>query len=128
MASHFWKAPPDPQEVHRLRHEVAAYAADHGIERPALDDLTLAVSEVIANAVMHAYPDERRGTITVMATAHQDEVVVRVLDDGVGLRARTDSPGAGLGLSIAGAVAKRIVVERAQQGGTDVRMTFARTA
>ncbi len=92
-----------------------------------VQDLAIAVSEVVTNAVMHAYPaeDEVGGTITVMATVNGDEVTVRVVDDGVGLRPRSDSPGAGLGLAIASSVARRMVVERPERGGTEVRMTFA---
>ena len=54
-------------------------------------------------------------------------VRLRVVDDGVGLSPRVDSPGAGLGLAIAGKVAKRMVVETPQRGGTEVRMTFRQT-
>ena len=127
MASQSWRARPGAEEVSRLRHAVVDYAASQGLEPERVQDLAIAVSEVVTNAVMHAYPDEARdeGTITVMATVNGDEVTVRVVDDGVGLRPRSDSPGAGLGLAIASSVARRMVVERPEHGGTEVRMTFA---
>jgi serine/threonine-protein kinase RsbW/stage II sporulation protein AB (anti-sigma F factor) len=128
VASHFWNARPEAEEVRRLRHEVTAYAADQGLAAPVIEAVSLALTEAVTNAVLHAFPDDVEGTITVMATVHGDELTLRVVDDGVGLRPRTDSPGAGLGLAIAGRVARRMVVERPERGGTEVRMTFATTA
>ena len=127
MASEHWSARPGPDQVARLRHAVVDYAASHGMKPDKVQDLAIAVSEVVTNAVMHAYPadEQPEGIITVMATADGDEVTIRVVDDGVGLRPRSDSPGAGLGLAIASSVARRMVVERPEHGGTEVRMTFA---
>jgi two-component sensor histidine kinase len=95
-----------------------------------VSDVALAVSEIVTNAVVHGYPNGREGegNITVMATVTADEVIVRVIDDGVGVRPRFDSPGAGLGIAIAGRVARRFVIEHPQRGGTEVRMTFAAAA
>ena len=126
MASQHWRARPGAEEVSRLRHAVVDYAASQGVQPQQVQDVGIAVSEVVTNAVLHAYPaDDPDGTITVMATVNGDEVTVRVVDDGVGLRPRSDSPGAGLGLAIASSVSRRMVVERPERGGTEVRMTFA---
>jgi anti-sigma regulatory factor (Ser/Thr protein kinase) len=105
-----------------------AYAADQGIGRDVVDDIALAVSEVVTNAVIHAYPEPGDGSITVMATVNGDEVTLRIVDDGIGMRPRVDSPGAGLGLAIAGRVSRRMVVEHPERGGTEVRMTFSAAA
>jgi anti-sigma regulatory factor (Ser/Thr protein kinase) len=130
MASHYWKAKPGAREVGRLRHAVADYAMSQGISPGTVQDVVLAVSEVVSNCVVHAFPVDGcdDGTITVMATVNGGEMTVRVVDDGIGLMPRTDSPGAGLGLAIAGKVARRMVVERPERGGTEVRMTFQATA
>jgi serine/threonine-protein kinase RsbW len=126
VPSRFWKARPGPEEVSRLRHAVASYAAEHGMGESTIEDLTLAVSELVTNAVVPAFPDGEPpdGSICVMATVAGDEMIVRVVDDGRGMLPRVDSPGAGLGLSIAGAIARRMVVEHPARGGTEVRMTF----
>lgn len=129
MASQYWRARPGAEEVSRLCHAVVDYAASQGIAPEQVQDVAIAVSEVVTNAVLHAFPpgggEPVDGSITVMATVNGDEVTVRVVDDGVGLRPRNDSPGAGLGLAIASSVAHRMVVERPERGGTEVRMTFA---
>jgi anti-sigma regulatory factor (Ser/Thr protein kinase) len=128
MASHHWKTPARPEEISRLRHEVVEYAVDQGLDNALVNDIALAVSEVVTNAVLHAFPEPGDGSITVMATVNGDEVTLRIVDDGVGMRPRMDSPGAGLGLSIAGQVSRRMVVERPERGGTEVRMTFGSAA
>jgi anti-sigma regulatory factor (Ser/Thr protein kinase) len=129
MASHYWKAHPGPQEVTRIRHAISAYTASQGVPQGVVDDVALAVSEVVSNCVVHAFPrGSEDGTITIMATVNGAEVTIRVVDDGVGLSPRIDSPGAGLGLAIAGKIARRMVVETPQRGGTEVRMTFRQTA
>jgi serine/threonine-protein kinase RsbW len=127
MASHHWKSEPRPEEISRLRHEVVEYAAEQGLDGELISDIALAVSEVVTNAVLHAFP-QGDGSITVMATVNGDEVTVRIVDDGIGMRPRIDSPGAGLGLSIAGQLSRRMVVECPDRGGTEVRMTFERAA
>src|SRR4051812_2062888 len=129
MASRFWRTRPGAEEVSRIRHAITAYACSQGMHPEVVQDVAIAVSEVVSNAVVHAYPaDGDGGCITVMATVNGDEVTIRVVDDGIGLRPRSDSPGAGLGLALAGSVARRMVVERPARGGTEVRMTFATTA
>lgn len=129
MASQYWKAAAGAQEVGRLRHAVGAYTASQGVAPALVQDVVLAVSEVVSNAVVHAFPaDYDDGSIMVTATVNGSEVTIRVVDDGIGLTPRVDSPGAGLGLAIAGKVARQMVVERPQRGGTEVRLTFRQAA
>jgi anti-sigma regulatory factor (Ser/Thr protein kinase) len=111
-----------------LRHAVRDYATEYGIRGERIHDLTLAVSEIVANAVLHAFRDGRTGSITVAAECCDEGLRVRIADNGMGLTPRTDSPGAGLGLVIAGNVADRLEIERPDAGGTEVRLTFAHAA
>lgn len=120
-----WTTKPEPQNVGRLRHHVREYALDAGFDHEQVADLTLAVSEIVANAVLHAYRDGSDGTIVVKAERADDGLRVLIADDGVGLSPRTDSPGAGLGLVIAGNIADRLEIDRPDRGGTEVRLTFA---
>lgn len=46
----------------------------------------IVVNELVTNAVKHAFPDERRGTIKVtVESPEDDQIELRVADDGVGL-------------------------------------------
>lgn len=124
-----WTTKPEPQNVGRLRRNVREYALGAGFDDDLVADLTLAVSEIVANAVMHAYRDGSDGTIVVAAETFEDGGMrVRIADDGIGLSPRTDSPGAGLGLVIAGNIADRLEIDRPDRGGTEVRLTFASAA
>ncbi len=125
MPSATWTTIPDPKDVSRVRRAVSAYALDRGLEPERADDLTLAVSEVVSNAVLHAFRDGSEGTITVAATVDGEDILIRVVDDGLGISPRVDSPGTGLGLVIAGQVADRLEIERPHHGGTAVCLTFA---
>jgi anti-sigma regulatory factor (Ser/Thr protein kinase) len=111
-----------------LRRAVRDYATDLGMGKARVHDLTLAVSEIVANAVIHAYRDGSDGLITVAAMTCPEGMMVRVVDDGMGLSPRVDSPGAGLGLVIAGNIADRLEIDSPARGGTEVCLTFAHAA
>jgi len=59
------------------------------------DDLSLAIdaatpcgliiNELMTNALKHAFPDGRGGSITIEFTRRGDEITLRIADDGVGL-------------------------------------------
>ena len=58
--------------------------------------LALVISELIANALKHGFPEGRAGRITVSLRGGDEGCVITVADDGVGARGRPD----GLGLTI----------------------------
>jgi two-component sensor histidine kinase len=47
--------------------------------------LVLVLTELVQNAVEHAFPDDRSGTVAIGADRHGGSLVVTVVDDGVGL-------------------------------------------
>jgi serine/threonine-protein kinase RsbW len=105
-----------------LRREVQAFAQRAGVLDPY--GVALALSETVANAVLHAYAGaERPGEIVVHAEA-DDELVLTVEDRGRGMRPRPDSPGAGLGLPLVAHFAARFEVSDRPDGGTHVCMAF----
>ena len=67
----------------------------------------LIVTELVINALKHAFPEGRRGRVTVGYRACNEGWTLTVRDDGVGRRSgATDSSG-GLGTTIIGALAKQ---------------------
>lgn len=123
-------APPEPLElqleaapasVTEARRVVAGYARDAGAE-PA--DVELAVAEAVANSVIHAYPGQSTGTISVRADVGPDALVVYVADDGTGMRPNPEGGGLGLGLALIGSLTAAFSVSEPAAGGTSLRMSF----
>ena len=69
--------------------------------------IVLAVNELVVNALRHAFPAGRAGTVLVSVTQADGELRVVVADDGVGLPdAYTE--GSGYGMTLVRAMAKQI--------------------
>jgi serine/threonine-protein kinase RsbW len=105
-----------------VRREVVSFAERHMLADPG--DVALAITEAATNAVLHAYRDGPPGTMRVVACAREDGLVVVVRDYGCGMQPNPDSPGLGLGLSVIGAVAHEMNIERPDEGGTRIRIHF----
>jgi anti-sigma regulatory factor (Ser/Thr protein kinase) len=119
------RLPARPASITTLRRAVLDFAAGCGASARHCEDIALAVSEALTNAVMHAYVGrERLGEVAVSAWAHERRLEVVVCDAGRGMRPRDDSPGMGLGLKMVEALTERLVLEDAMPG-VRVRMTFA---
>ena len=110
------------QALSMIRKRIAAFVRRHGLAEPG--DVALAVTEAATNAIVHAYRDGRSGTMRVVACAEPTGLVVVVRDYGCGMSPNPASPGAGLGLSVIGALAAELNVERPDDGGTRVRIRF----
>ncbi|NML17868.1 PAS domain S-box protein [Azohydromonas caseinilytica] len=71
--------------------------------------LSLAVSELLTNAVKYAFPPGRTGTVRLRVHRHAQELRVLVADDGVGLPADFDlEASSGLGMRIIHALVRQI--------------------
>jgi two-component sensor histidine kinase len=60
--------------------------------------LALLFSELLGNAIRHAFPDGRAGTITVSVRRESPYLLIEIVDDGVGMG--TESPPPGFGTTI----------------------------
>jgi serine/threonine-protein kinase RsbW len=109
-----------------VRHALRGLLEASGVADDRLSDITLAVTEACANAVLHAYAKEQRGIFEVSARLTDDggglEVAVR--DHGAGMAPRVDSPGLGVGLPVMAAIADSLEIDTPPGAGTLVRMTF----
>jgi serine/threonine-protein kinase RsbW len=112
-----------PASVGEARSAVGDLAVKAGASGETLDAVRLAVSEVVTNAVLHAYGEDP-GTIQVTAAALDDELWILISDDGRGLDARTDSPGLGFGLALVSQVSDDFSIVSRASGGTEVRIRF----
>ena len=111
--------------VAEFRRGVADFAQAHGAGQEAIDNMTLAVSEAVTNAIIHAFVGRERGRVAITAEAGEGCVLVRVLDDGRGMTPHPDSPGLGLGLTMMASMATRCDIREGPTGaGTEVRLAF----
>lgn len=90
--------------------------------------LGLVVTELVINALKHAYPGQRGGRITVSYKAAGSGWSLAVADDGVGMPTAAEDAKAGLGTSIvkalAGQLGAEITVTEARPG-TLVTLSYA---
>jgi PAS domain S-box-containing protein len=85
--------------------------------------LGLAVSEVVTNALRHAFSDRSSGTVIVEAVAERGVLVVRVSDDGVGIAATAESGlGSSLIRSLAAGLGAAMQVQSTPGAGTVVTL------
>jgi serine/threonine-protein kinase RsbW len=115
--------PATPAAIARLRHAAHAFAAKHGAAGGLLDDIGLAVSEAVTNAVKYAYQPAEQGRVRLVSSIGDGWLEFIVADCGGGFHEGVSS-GLGLGLSIIAEVTTELTIEQAATG-TEVRMRFA---
>jgi anti-sigma regulatory factor (Ser/Thr protein kinase) len=116
--------PVESASVGAARHWAGDCAERAGAAR---EDVELAVSEAVTNSVVHAYPESAMsGRITLRAEVTGSNLLVKVTDDGVGMRPNPDGTGLGFGLPLIASVTEQYGVEAPLQGGSVVTMWFRR--
>ena len=116
---------------HRIRTHVDVGALELDVE-PAVT-LGLVANELITNALKHAFPGERDGTIGILLIEEGEELRMEVRDDGIGYEPGVVSiakEGAASGVDIVQAMAGALQAELAidRQEGTRVRLRFRHTS
>jgi serine/threonine-protein kinase RsbW len=122
-----WNVPADPPTVPTMRRELVAYARSIGASDQTCDAIALAVSEALTNAVRHAYVGQEPGSIIVEARLEgQNQLLLRVSDEGRGPTPQADSPGLGLGLGVMARTADDFSISNRQDArGTVVTLRFS---
>jgi anti-sigma regulatory factor (Ser/Thr protein kinase) len=115
--------PAEPGSVPLARHEIADLARRHDATGRQVDDIRLAVSEAVANAITHGYR-LAGGTVHAVAAIAARRMTLLIADDGVGPTAPAERPGSGWGWPVIAAVTERFTIRRRRSGGTEVEMQF----
>jgi anti-sigma regulatory factor (Ser/Thr protein kinase) len=113
--------PATVESVSEARGAIRRFARELEVD---LDGMVLAVSEAVANVVLHAY-DDPSGAIELVATASPSEVTVIVRDRGRGLAAESGIVGAGFGIDIIRRLAQQVTLEDGDPG-VALTMRFVR--
>jgi anti-sigma regulatory factor (Ser/Thr protein kinase) len=111
--------------VPRIRRELLRQIRGRGFDD---GDVSLAITEALANVVLHAYPT-REGDVSVVAELVDTDLVVVVSDTGAGARRfeSAQSAGLGLGLGLIRGLCPGAVIA-ATPAGTAVTMRFTTDA
>jgi anti-sigma regulatory factor (Ser/Thr protein kinase) len=112
--------PSDAASVGTARHAVAELA--EGLGAP-VDDVKIAVSEAVANAVIHAYRDGGSGPIQVEARQERGRLLVRVTDEGMGMTPNPGNPGLRVGIPLITKLCEDVRFHSSDEG-TVVSMSF----
>ena len=116
--------PAVPEAVPLARRALTEVAVAAGAVGERLDEVRLAVSEALTNAVVHAYHGGEPGRFQVTAAVASGELWVLISDDGRGLHAWNDSRGLGIGLSLISGLSDDFAIITRASGGTEVQMRF----
>jgi serine/threonine-protein kinase RsbW len=117
-------APAVPASVPWARRLVGEFAASAGVGGQRLEDVRLATSEAVTNAVAYAY-DGVPGEIHVVAAVISQELWLVIADDGGGMRTRPgETRGLGLGLGLMAQLSDALTILARSSGGVEVRMRF----
>jgi serine/threonine-protein kinase RsbW len=114
--------PAVPGSVHAARHAVAAFCVGRALDH---EGIAIAVSEAVANAVTHAYPDGAHGPVRVVADFEPGSLLLIISDKGQGMTPRTESPGMGAGLGVIARIATSLQIDD-NPSGTRLTMRFER--
>ncbi len=82
------KVPARPEYVGVLRLTASGIASRMGFSYDDIEDIKIALSEAVTNAVNHAYPDDEQGEIAVAFGIHENRVQIMVSDSGKSFNAK----------------------------------------
>lgn len=117
--------PASAEAIPEIRHLAVDWARRRGADDRDRHRIALAVTEAATNVVVHAYRDRAEpGTLAVELACDGAVLCVSVVDQGLGMQPRADSPGLGLGMPLIAQMADRLEVHTEETGGTEVCMRF----
>ena len=120
-----------PENVAFARVSVAAFASQLDCTLPELEEIKVAVSEAVGNAIIHGYRNKSDKTVRVLATIYKEGLEIRVEDNGIGITDidmamqpaySTDPERMGLGFVFMQSFSDRLQVDSTPGIGTTVTM------
>ena len=115
------------------RVAVAAFISQLDPTIEELTDVKTAVSEAVTNSIIHGYENKKEGIIKIEASIKFDEVVIKVIDKGLGIKdvnkareplytSRPDLERSGMGFTVMETFMDSLEVESKSGIGTTVIM------
>ncbi len=98
-----------------IRYEVRCAPVEVTIDRAV--PIALLVNEAVTNALKHAFPSGRRGTISLQLTSHDDHTRLTVSDDGVGLPAGASLEDDSIGMTLIRGLTSQLQATTHLEGG-----------
>jgi serine/threonine-protein kinase RsbW len=116
--------PAKAENVAVVRHALAGLGERLGMDEASVADLKTVVTEAAMNVVVHAYPDDEVGLLSVEAVAENEGLTVEVRDFGAGIRPRPDleRPSLRIGLTLIAALSSSFEISGGVGRGTAIRM------
>lgn len=117
------KMAAEPENVRRVRDEVARRAEALGLSPAGVDDLKTIISEACANVVRHAYPeDATERPMEVEMEKDDGDLKVVVRDSGTGIRPPTGARPSSmrLGFILMGSLADYLQLRTGKGRGTEL--------
>lgn len=74
-----------PENIGLGRVAVAAFAAEIDFPLSDLEEIKVAVSEAVSNAIIHGYEEKTIGIVSLTATLYDDTLEIIVEDAGIGI-------------------------------------------
>jgi serine phosphatase RsbU (regulator of sigma subunit)/anti-sigma regulatory factor (Ser/Thr protein kinase) len=121
------KVPARAHELAPLRHDLREWLGSHVDDRAQVNAILTAVGEASANAIDHAYADQRDPLMRVEATRMGDELILNVTDTGR-WRPPILTSERGRGISMMDVLADAVTIDRRASGtSVTLRHTIQRT-
>ena len=120
-----------PENVGLARVAVAAFVAHEEVDLNDLEEIKVAVSEAVSNAIIHGYRGQPTGTVRVKAELTEEGLSIVVEDQGCGIpdvalamqpAYSTDPERMGLGFAFMQSFMDRLEVISEVNKGTQVKM------
>lgn len=112
----------EPGAIGDLRRAACDFARAHGAEQGVVENIGLAVSEAVTNAVKYGYEPGEAGSVRLSALVAEGWLEIRVCDRGGGFQ-EGRSGGLGLGLSLIAEASAELQISQTSEG-TELRMRF----